>query len=74
MENVIYTVILDGDLLRCIDTSTGAIVGSINIIGDLNSGPIVTGDRCTVVIKNYMGTQGKVYKLPTFDVVTTFSA
>lgn len=74
MENVIYTVILDGDMLRCIDTSTGAIVGSINIIGSLNSGPIVTGDRCTVVIKNYMGTQGKVYKLPTFDVVTTFSA
>jgi hypothetical protein len=74
VENVIYTVIPDGELLKCVDTSNGAILGSINIVGDIVSGPIVTGDRCTVIINNYMGVQGKVFKLPSFNVVTTFSA
>lgn len=71
---MIYTVILDGDILKCIDTSTGMTAGSINMVGTMNSGPIVTGDRCTVVIKDYTGTHGKVYKLPSFNIVTTFSA
>jgi hypothetical protein len=74
VENIGYTVILYGELLKCVDTSNGMTVGSMNIIGSLASGPIVTGDRCTVVINNYMGTQGRVFKLPSFDVVTTFSA
>jgi hypothetical protein len=74
VENMIYTVILDGEILKCIDTSSGMTMGTINITGELASGPIVTGNRCTVILKNYMGTQGKVYKLPSFDVVTTFSA
>ena len=74
MENTIYTVIPDGELLKCVDTSNGAILGSINIVGNIVSGPIVTGDRCTVIINNYMGVQGKVFKLPSFNVVTTFSA
>ena len=71
---MIYTVILDGEILKCIDTSSGMTMGTINITGELASGPIVTGNRCTVILKNYMGTQGKVYMLPSFDVVTTFSA
>lgn len=74
MENIIYAVILDGELLKCVDTSNGAILGSINIVGNIVSGPIVTGDRCTLIVNNYMGIQGKVFKLPSFNVVTTFSA
>jgi hypothetical protein len=74
VENTIYTVIPDGELLKCVDTSNGAILGSINIVGNIVSGPIVTGDRCTLVVNNYMGIQGKVFKLPSFNVVTTFSA
>ena len=74
MENPVYTVIVEGDFLKCIDTSSGAIVGSINVIGKVLSGPMVTGDRCTVVFNSYMGNQGKVYKLPYFNVVTGFSA
>lgn len=74
VSKVIYSVIVDGNLLRCIDTANGSICGTTNIIGDVVSGPIVTEDRCTIVFKNYMGRQGKVYKLPVFNVVTTFSA
>lgn len=74
MENIIYTVIPDVGILRCIDTSNGMTVGSINIDGQIKSGPIITGDRCTVVISDHTGTHGKVYKLPIFSVVTTFSA
>lgn len=74
VSKVIYTVVVDGNLLKCIDTANGSICGNTNIIGDVVSGPIVTEDRCTMIFKNYMGRQGKVYKLPLFDVVTTFNA
>ena len=71
-DNVIYAVYQDGDLIRCIDSSTGAIVGTINFTGTIIQGPNVSGNRCTVVIDNYLGKKGTVYKLPMFDVVTTF--
>jgi hypothetical protein len=74
MENVVYTVIVDGNLLRCVDTSNGSYVGSVNILGNVVSGPIVTGDRCTVVFEDYMGRKGRVFKLPNFNNVSTFDA
>lgn len=74
MQKAIYTVIVDGENLKCIDTSCGANVGSINIVGSVISGPVVIDDRCTVVFDNYMGRKGKVFKLPSFNVVTIFDA
>jgi hypothetical protein len=74
MKNIIYAVIVDGQNLKCIDTSNGATLGGTNIIGEVISGPIVTDDRCTVVFKNYMGRKGTVYKLPHFSVVSGFDA
>ena len=74
MKNVIYAVIVDGQNLKCIDTSNGTTLGGTNIIGEVVSGPIVTDDRCTVVFKNHMGRKGTVYKLPHFSVVSGFDA
>ena len=74
MQKTIYTVIVDGENLKCIDTSSGANVNSINIVGSVVSGPIVTDDKCTVVFDSYMGRKGKVFKIPSFNIVTTFDA
>ena len=74
MENIVYSVIIDGELLKCIDTANGTVLGTTNLIGSIVSGPIVTGDRCTMVFGSYMGNQGRVFKLPSFNVVTTFGA
>lgn len=74
MQNVAYAVIVDGENLKCIDTSNGFSLATINILGKVVSGPIVTSDRCTVVFDNYMGRKGKIYKLPSFSVVASFDA
>lgn len=72
-ENVIYTVVAEGQLLKCIDTSNGSVVGSINFIGTIMQGPTVSGNRCTVVTDSYLGKRGTTYELPMFSFVTTFT-
>jgi hypothetical protein len=74
VQKVIYTVIVDKDHLKCLDTSNGSIMGSTNFIGTVLSGPIVTEDRCTVVFDSYMGRKGKIFKLPSFSTVSSFDA
>jgi hypothetical protein len=75
MENVIYNVIVDGSHFRCMDTSNGMQLGLSGINGTVISGPIVSGDRMTVILKDNLGNQkGYVMKLPSFNTITTFSA
>jgi hypothetical protein len=74
VQKVIYSVIVDGNLLKCIDTSNGVVLGAINILGEVVSGPIVTDDRCTIVFKNNCGRKGNVFKLPSFNLSSSFDA
>jgi len=74
VQNVIYAVIVDKDHLKCLDTSNGSMLGSVNFIGDISSGPIVTEDRCTVIFNNYLGRHGKIFKLPNFSIISSFDA
>jgi hypothetical protein len=73
-ENIVYTAVVEGGYLKCINTSDGSIVGSTNIIGEVVQGPTVTGNRCTIVTQSYMGKKGIVYELPSFNVITSFDA
>lgn len=73
-NNTVYTAIIEGENIKCIDTSTGSICGSTNLIGTVISGPTVAGDRCTVVMSSYMGKKGYVFKLPLFQITTSFDA
>jgi hypothetical protein len=50
------------------------MLGSVNFIGDISSGPIVTEDRCTVIFNNYLGRTGKIFKLPNFSIISSFDA
>jgi hypothetical protein len=71
MDSVFYSVIMDGGMLKCIDTSNGNVLGSINYQDKITTNPIIIGDRCTVIFDN---SKGIVYKLPNFIVSTTFNA
>jgi sRNA-binding regulator protein Hfq len=67
-----YTVVADGKTLRCIDAESGVPVNTYTVNGDITSGPIVTGDRATVVVRKGGINQGLVFKIPTLYVVSTF--
>ena len=68
-----YTVTITGnDGLKCIDANTGVLQNSMRFVGTLISGPIVTGDRVTIVVKKGNTNFGYVYKLPNFLLATTF--
>ena len=67
-----YTVVADGKTLRCIDAESGVPVNTYTVNGDIVSGPIVTGDMATVVIRKGGINQGLVFKIPTLYVVSTF--
>lgn len=67
-----YTVVADGKVLKCIDAESGVPVNKHTVDGDVVSGPIVTGDRATVVIRKGGINQGLVFKIPALYVVSTF--
>ena len=71
-KHKIYTVVSDGQTLRCIDAESGVPVNTHRLDGDIISGPIVTGDRATVVVKKGGINQGLVFKIPALYVVSTF--
>jgi hypothetical protein len=69
----IYTVVVDGDKLKCYDTMSGSIQGMYTFNGSVLNGPIVTSDRVTVVFDTPTGKTGKVYSLPGFNQITSFN-
>jgi len=72
-EPIIYAVVDNGTELRCIDARTGMLKNVYRYDGVLASGPIVTGDRATVVIKKINTNTGMVFILPNFTLSATFS-
>lgn len=69
----IYTVVPTGtNGLKCVDANTGILQNSMRYTGVLVSGPVVTGDRVTIVVKKGNTNFGYVYKLPNFLLLTTF--
>jgi hypothetical protein len=68
----IFTVVGDGTSLRCIDALTGTQYNVYRYNGTLVSGPIVTGDRATIVLRRGNTNFGEVLKLPSFMLTSTF--
>lgn len=68
----LYTVISDGTVLKCIDAITGTQFNTYRLNGTLVSGPIVTGDRVTIVVRKSNTNFGQVLKLPSFMLTSTF--
>jgi hypothetical protein len=73
-ENPVYSVIINGRQIKCIDTSSGSTKNTKELNGDITLGPIVTGDRCVIVYKNGNALVGRILKLPSLSTITTFKA
>jgi hypothetical protein len=70
-----YTVSFNGkNVINIIDLRKNAIINRFSFQGTLMNGPIVVGDRCTIVTKNGNKHQGLVIKLPSGSVVDRFTA
>jgi len=71
-DNRLFTVTSDGTVLKCIDANTGTQHNTYRLNGTLISGPIVTGDRVTIVVRRGNTNFGQVLKLPSFMLTSTF--
>jgi hypothetical protein len=75
MNSGLYTVAVKSkNLIHIIDAKKGVTVNRTTIRGEIITGPIVVGDRFTVVAKQANGTNmGFIYKLPTGIIIDRFN-
>lgn len=64
----VWTVVVQGDRLQCIDARTGSTQSTINLNGRVVSGPVVSGDYCTLTIESGTGRRSNTYKLPSLNL------
>lgn len=69
-----FTVVGSNNSLKCIDAFTGTQYNTYHINGTLVSGPVVTGDRVTIVVRRGDTNHGIVLKLPSFMQTSVFRA
>jgi len=71
----LYTVVqASANHFNIIDVTTGGFVNRITIQGTLLSGPIVVGDRCTLVVEFPGGQKfGMIYGLPSGSLMNRYS-
>jgi len=69
-----YLGVLDGtSKIAIIDASSGIRVNYVNVGYPIINGPIITGDRCTVILQKTGGAKfGRIYKLPSGALINQF--
>ena len=74
MSNIsVYSVTLgSNNKLNIIDAVSGRILNNIHFTGNLINGPVVVGDKCTLVVDNNGKRKGQVHQLPTGRLTQTF--
>lgn len=69
----VYSVTLSNqNKLNIIDAVSGRVLNSIQFTGMLVNGPVVVGDKCTLVIDNNGKKKGQIHQLPTGRLTQTF--
>jgi hypothetical protein len=70
-----YTIIQQSsNHFNIIDLSTGVFVNRITAPGTVVSGPIVVGNRCTIVVDNNNGNKmGIIYSLPQGNIIDRYA-
>ncbi len=72
-SNSYYTVHLSSNnTLSIVDIRKNAVINRVMVRGEVTNGPIVVGDRCTVMIKDGTTGRGLVFKLPSGAVADRF--
>jgi hypothetical protein len=74
MASGLYTVaVKSNNTIHIVDAKKGVTVNRTIVQGEIVNGPIVVGDRFTVVAKQKNGTvMGFIYKLPTGIILDRF--
>jgi hypothetical protein len=75
MPNRLYTVAVKSkNLIHIIDAQKGVTINRTTIQGEIISGPIVVGDKFTIVTKQKTGrSMGFIYKLPSGIILDRFN-
>ena len=72
-DTTVYSVTLGNqNRLNIIDAVSGRVLNNIQFTGTLINGPVVIGDKCTLVIDNNGTRKGQVHQLPTGRLTQTF--
>jgi hypothetical protein len=73
-DEAIYSVVVAGsNKINIINALNGTVVHSFTFHGTLENGPIVSGTRCTYVVRLLNGEKrGYIRKLPQGVVVSSF--
>tara|TARA_A100001011_G_C13978959_1_gene702472 strand:+ start:494 stop:724 length:231 start_codon:yes stop_codon:yes gene_type:complete len=72
-STAVYSVTLSNqNRLNIIDAVSGRILNNIQFTGTLINGPVVVGDKCTLVVDNNGKRKGHVHQLPTGRLTQTF--
>ena len=66
---MVYSVVVSGDRLICIDAVNGSQQGTFSPAGTIAGSPVVAGDLCTVEIATPTGIQAYTMRLPGFSIV-----
>lgn len=69
-----YLAVLDGPTrLLIVDAQSGIRVNYINVGYNIVNGPIITGDKCTIIMQKSTGVKfGRIYKLPSGSLINQF--
>lgn len=69
-----YIAVLDSATkLVIVDATTGIRINYINVGYNIVNGPIITGDKCTVIMQKSTGAKfGRIYKLPSGALINQF--
>lgn len=69
----IYSAILANPTkINIIDVTSGRVLNSISITGKLINGPIVVGDKCTIVVDSNGSRKSNIYSLPVGRLLQTY--
>ena len=73
-QDKVYSVTLGStSRLNIIDATTGRVLNNIQVQGEIVNGPIVVGDKCTLVTQHPNSKRrGYIYRLPTGRLHNTF--
>lgn len=70
-----YTATFNGkNVISIIDLRKSATINRLTFQGTLINGPVVVGDRCTIVVQDGALRKGLVIKLPGGNIVDRFTA
>ena len=62
------------NILSIIDLRKNSIINRVTFTGTLTNGPVVVGDRCTIMTKRGNNLTGLIFRIPSGSVIDRFTA